>query len=178
MRIAEAVGQVGYTVQGVVPHGIALLNASATLTSLVPGAVLLLDQTGGLVSLGSRNSAGLCRNLPAIRHTDADAPSRDVIDSWLREVAGEVNATIRYAARQGEEIDAESPILICGRAAHRKGTDTELATLLGRPVATWRYAGRSRPTNQSSIFDPNTSDSNMAVSLSLACCGLTNRGII
>ncbi|MGI9473857.1 MAG: hypothetical protein ACR2NZ_20105 [Rubripirellula sp.] len=176
LRVAEAIGKIGYDVQGVVPHGVALINAASTLTSLTPTAVLLLEQTGGLITLRNHNSIGLCRSLPALRHSEDGFPTRDVLDPWLREVSSEVNATIRYAARQGDQIDTDSPILLCGEVAHRKGIDNDLATLIGRPVATWRYAGRNRPANQTSIFDPNASDSSMAVSLSLACSGLCELG--
>lgn len=172
MRIAEQVGRNGYLVNGIVPHGAALISTAKTLTSLEPAAVLLLDPAGGLVALRSGSSTGLCRVLPAIRHGDPSAPTMDVLEPWLREVASEVDATMRFAARHGEHVDSDSPILICGRITNCKGVDADLASLLGRPIATWRYAGRNRPANQSSIFDPQTSDSNTAVALSLASYGL------
>ena len=172
LRIANQIGSNGYIVNGIVPHGVALISTAKTLTSLEPAAVLLLEPTGGLVALRNGSTTGLCRALPAIRHGDPNNPTLDVLEPWLREVAREVNATIRFASRHGGRVDAEEPILICGRVANRKGVDTDLASLLRRPIATWRYAGRNRPANQSSIFDPRSSDSNTAVALSLASYGL------
>jgi hypothetical protein len=171
-RIAESIAGIGYHVQAILPHGVALLGAAPTLTSLTPSAVLLLELSGGLVALRNDDGCGLCRNLPACSIPAGQQPFLEEIEPWLQEITSEFNATSRYAARLSGEVDRQSPILICGRAGHIQGMDAALATMLGRPVAVWRYAGRARPHCHASILDPNHSDANIAVSLSLACCGL------
>jgi len=171
-RIAEAIASVGYHVQRILPHGVALLHAAPMLTSMTPSAVLLLELSGGLIALSNENGCGLCRNLLACGTPTGEQHYLDEIEPWLQDIATEVSATSRYVARLNGPIDTQSPILICGRAAHINGVDEAMASMLGRPVATWRYAGRSRPRRQASILDSQRSDSGMAVSLSLACCGI------
>ena len=144
-RIAEVVSSVGYQVEAVLPHGVALLHAAAELTSVQPAAVAIVEFSGGLVSVEEQSACGLSRFLPAC-HLPADRrPCVDELEPWLQQIASEVNATFRYAARLGGTVDPGAPLLLCGRAAEIAGIDSQLATLLGRPVANWRYAGRSRP---------------------------------
>lgn len=168
-RIAESINGVGFHVDAILPHGVALLQAAPALTSLKPSAVLLLEPSGGMVALRNENSCGLCRNLPACDGPISEQPYLDELQPWLQEIAMEVNATSRYVARMSGTVDRESTVLICGRAAELNGVDSAMASMLGRPVAVWKYAGRTRPRRISSSVE---SDSSMAVSLSLACCGI------
>ncbi len=171
-RVAAAISDVGYRVQSILPHGVALLQAAPTLTSLAPSAVLLLELSGSLVAMQNQTGCGLCRNLPACELAISEPIYLQQIEPWLQEIATEVNATCRYAARLSGGLEAQSPILICGRAAQIEGVDAAIATMLGRPVATWRYAGRSRPRHHQSRLDSKSLDSSLAVSLSLAYCGI------
>lgn len=173
-RIAEAISSVGYRVQKILPHGVALLQAAPSLTSLTPSALVLLELSGSLVAMQNDSGCGLCRNLPSCDLASGERIYLEQIEPWLQEIATEVNATCRYVARlSGDgEIDSESPILICGRAAQIQGVDAAIATMLGRPVATWRYAGHSRPRSHQVGVDDRSLDSSLAVSLSLAYCGI------
>lgn len=72
-------------------------------------------------------------------------PHVSELEPWLQQVASEVTATFRYAGRLGGTVNPDLPLLLCGRVAEVPGVDSLLANLLGRPVANWRYAGRSRP---------------------------------
>lgn len=171
-RVAEAVASVGYRVRNIMPHGVALVHAASSLTSLEPSAVLLLETSGGLIAARDPYGCGLCRTLPACRVQPGDQYYLDEIEPWLQLIASEVDATSRYVARLSGTRDDESPVLICGRAATIGGVDAALASMLGRPVATWRYTGRNRPHRQTPGDDPQRSDSTTAVSLSLAFCGM------
>jgi hypothetical protein len=170
-RIAQSIATVGYRVQSILPHGVALLQAARPLTSLTPSIVLLLEFSGGLIALRNENGCGLCRNLPALPLSAGDDPSVEAMEPWLREIASEVRATSRYAGRWSDDVAAESPVLICGSAAQENGVDAAIATMLGRPVATWRYAGRSRPKCSTCSPGWRRSDPGAAVSISLAYCG-------
>jgi hypothetical protein len=171
-RVAESIASVGYQVQSILPHGVALVHAASALTSLTPSVVLLLESSGGLIASCDENGCGLCRTLPARRTQSEDQRFIDELEPWLQVIASEVEATSRYVDRLNGQVDRQSPVLICGRAAQIDGVDAALASMLGRPVATWRYAGRMRPRRQACEHDQQHSDSSMAVSLSLAFCGL------
>ncbi len=171
-RIAEVISEVGYRVQNILPHGIALLQAASPLTSMTPSAVCLLELSGSLVAMQNEYGCGLCRNLPACDLATGERIYLEQIEPWLQEIATEVNATCRYAARLSGGLDAQSPVLICGRAAQIQGVDAAIATMLGRPVATWRYVGRSRPRHHQLGLDAQSVDSSSAVSLSLAYCAI------
>ncbi len=169
-RIAESIAAIGYQVQGIVPHGVALLHAAPMLTSLMPSVVLLLELSGGLIALQNQNGCGLCRHLPAFSHPAGKRPYLEDVEPWLQEIAGEVQATSRYASRLGGEIESPTTLFVCGEASQIDGVDAALAAMLNRPVAAWRYAGRRRPKQPSGHVDAGRLDSSMAVSLSLAYC--------
>jgi hypothetical protein len=178
-RVAEAIARIGYDIQGILPHGVALLHAAPRLTSITPAAVVVLELAGGMVAVGNETGCGLSRHLPACSRSARELPLLEEIEPWLGEVASEVQATLRYASRLSGPHDSQRPILVCGRAAQVPGIDASLASLLGRPVAVWRYAGRTRPDRLASILapnqaeaTPNQAEATLAVSLSLACCGL------
>ncbi len=175
-QIADAVANTGYDVQGILPHGVALLMAAPALTSLTPWAVLLLERTGGMVAMRNELGCGMCRNLPACPIASDEPLFLDEIEPWLANIASEVEATQRYTSRLSGEQDKDSPILVCGRTAQMAGVDVALATVLGRPVATWRYGGRHRPSQSAPLLDPQHSDASMAVAISLACCSLQGKG--
>ncbi|MFK8111803.1 MAG: hypothetical protein AB8B91_06360 [Rubripirellula sp.] len=174
-RIAEAISGVGYRVNGVLPHGAALLNQAKALTSIAPQAALMLEFSGGVVAIRNEAGAcGLCRNLPACSLPVGESLSRSEIEPWLQEIAQEFDATSRYWSRLSGIRNQEEPVMICGSVAQIDGIDTALASLLGRPVATWRYAGRTRPRTLASSPDPIRCDPSLAVSLSLACAAIAS----
>lgn len=144
-RIAEVVSSVGYQVEAILPHGVALIHAATDLTSVKPAAVAILEFSGGLVSVEERSACGLSRYLPACELAVDRRPYVSELEPWLQQVASEVTATFRFADRLGGTVNPDLPLLLCGRVAEVPGVDSLLANLLGRPVANWRYAGRSRP---------------------------------
>ncbi|MDG2224204.1 MAG: hypothetical protein P8L85_22675 [Rubripirellula sp.] len=144
-RIAEVVSSVGYQVEAILPHGVALIHAATELTSVQPAAVAILEFSGGLVSVEEQSACGLSRYLPACDLAVDRRPYLDELEPWLQQIASEINATFRYADRLGGAVDPDAPLLLCGRVAEVPGVDSLLANLLRRPVANWRYAGRSRP---------------------------------
>jgi hypothetical protein len=171
-RVAESIASVGYRVRNILPHGVALVHAASSLTSLAPSAVLLLETSGGLIAARDEYGCGLCRTLPPCRVQPSGHYYLDELEPWLQLIASEIKATSRYVSRLNGPVTAESPVLICGGAATIDGVDAALASMLGRPVATWRYAGRLRPSGQQPDSDPRRSDAANAVSLSLAFCGM------
>lgn len=171
-RIAGAITSVGYRVQNILPHGVALLMAAPSLTTLKTTAVLMLELAGSLVAMRNEHGCGLCRNLPACESTNSENLYLDQIEPWLADIASELDATCRYVERLSGSSDNESPILLCGRAAQIQGVDEALASMLGRPVAAWRYVGRTRPHNHQTGTKGKSLDASLAVSLSLAYCGI------
>jgi hypothetical protein len=164
-EIAEVISQVGYQVQAIMPHGAALLQSATALTSLRLAASLLLEFSGGLIAIRNEdNACGLCRHLPACTVALSDRPDVVEFESWLQQLAFEFDATSRYVSRLTGQRNDRDPVLICGSVASIPGVDVALATMLGRPVAKWRYAGRSRPSR----CEDDRRDASFAVSLSLA----------
>ncbi len=177
-RVAEATASVGYRVQSILPHGVALIHAARELTSVAPHSVVLLERFGGLVCVNNANRCGLCRALPACGQTDRSHEYIDQLEPWLEEIASEVTATSRYVARLAGRSNSHDPVLIAGSVAQIPGVDELLATLLGRPVATWRYASRIRPVGAN---DPDNDftrlDPSRAVAISLAQCAASRFSI-
>ena len=168
-RVAEVITDIGYRVSAILPHGVALLRAASALTSLEPSIALLLDMSGGLVAVGNGSGCGLCRNLPACDPNSQEPIYLEQMEPWLQEIASELNATCRYAARSGKSLDPETPVLISGDAAMVPGVDVAIATMSGRPVATWQAANAMRLPHR-----PPSDDPALAVSHSLAYCGFRN----
>lgn len=169
-EIARSISSVGYRVNGIMPHGLSLLHNAAALTMIKPSAVLLLEFTGSLIAFSDGTGrCGLCRNLPACHLPLSSSPFADEMEPWLQDIANEIKATTRFVRRLGNQRDNATPVLICGSAASVPGVDEMLASLLGQPVATWRYAGRMRPRNRSVEESAHANDSELALSLSLAC---------
>lgn len=171
-RLADAVSSVGYRVELILPHGVALLRSAPSLTLLRPGAIAVLEHAGGMVAVAKDSECGLCRNLPGCNLPVGRQPYLDELERWLLDIASEIHATFRYASRLGGTVDPESPVLLCGGVAEIVGVDSFLATSLGRPVATWRYAGSSRPGRAAGGDDESVpvNDASLALSLSLAGC--------
>ncbi|TWU49797.1 hypothetical protein [Rubripirellula reticaptiva] len=181
VAVAQSVASVGYEVQSILPHGAALWHASS-VTAIAPSAILLLEPVGGLIALPSSlgdssnpPSCGLCRVLPVCESDAVRSNHCDELEPWLDTVAQEYEATIRYANRVGAEIDTQSPVLIAGRLAAIAGVGRMLASMINRPVATWRYAGRIRPSDSRNA--DCLGDACEAIALSLAYCavGLVSR---
>ncbi|MGB7328490.1 MAG: hypothetical protein WBD31_26675 [Rubripirellula sp.] len=176
VAVAQSVASVGYEVQSILPHGAALWHASAS-TAITPSAILSLEPVGGLISLPSfagdasnPPSCGLCRVLPFCESGAVCSNHCDALEPWLGTVAKEYEATIRYANRVGAEIDTQLPVLICGRLAAIAGVGRMFASMINRPVATWRYAGRIRPNANGPAN--SCDDAREAVAVSLAYCGV------
>lgn len=167
-HVADAVASIGFDVHSILPHGVALLEAAPALTSLTPPVVVLLEFSGGLLAFRGPTGCGLCRILPACEIPVEETTGSEQIAPWLGEIADEILASENFWSRIGGTCDAESPLLLCGGAARVPGVDALLASMLARPVACWQYAGRTRP--QTSRCDNESADSELAMSLSLACC--------
>lgn len=178
-EIADAISEVGFQVEQIVPRGVALINASSDLTGCDPECVVMLNQTGGMVAMNSPDGCGLCRLLTALPNnvqaeSRASGLSLAGIRPWLSEIADEILATIRYArrSRSGSEM---KPVFVCGDIAALEGVDELLATRIDASVARWRYAGKARPSPCQQI-DAETDqatpdfakDAEYAVALSLA----------
>ena len=162
VRIAEAVAEVGYDVAGILPHGVALAHAAKPLTAVDAICGVLLEPSGGLVTMFDGEQSGLCRGLPPHEEVTALFGSGiDVVDlqPWLEQIAEEVNATCRYSERLGEvggsdrpgepdrSRESDRPVLIAGAVAAVPEVDVVLAQYLERPVAKWSYAGSRRPVS-------------------------------
>ncbi|WP_145173656.1 hypothetical protein [Rubripirellula lacrimiformis] len=190
MAIAKAVADVGYEVESILPPGAALLHAS-TMTAIKISSILTLDPVGGLISAVNEDArqtmgsvlCGLCRPLPACELESGSSLHVGQLESWLVSVAAEYAATCRYAGRMGDPCDASLPVLICGQLAAVEGVDRLLASLIERPVAVWRYAGRIRPGMGSEEIDRRNANGNFtrqqwdadtteALSVSLAFCSV------
>ncbi len=192
-RIAETIARLGYQVQHILPHGVALIHAAQPLTTIVPSAVVLLEFYGGLVAtaeagptdvqdLGTTGPSevlhnrwtghcGLCRPLPAFTQPSQVHADINQLEPWLEEIASEIDATMRYADRLTGKPKSSHPVLISGPVAQINGVDQLLATLLGRPVATWRFSSTRRPGGQSDpAGDVTFHDPSRAVAISLAHC--------
>ncbi len=170
-RIASAVASVGYLVHSILPHAVALIHTARELTAVDPHSVLLLEPFGGLIATKSGGRCGMCRTLPAFEHRDGTRDGVDELEPYLEVIASEVTATSRYVSRLGSTSDPQAPVLICGSMAKIKGVDEALATMIRRPVATWRYVNRVRPDlSHSSSEDVAQFDADCAVALALAHC--------
>ncbi len=167
-RIADTVSSLGYRVEAILPHGAALLHAAPQLTSLRPAAVVALELAGGLVAVAEQSSCGLARHLPPCQLPTGRQPYLEELEPWLQEVASEVNATFRYASRLGGAADPKGLVLLSGAVAEIAGVDSVLASMLGRPVAGWRYVGRIRPHLESRADSMPVTDAGVALALSLA----------
>lgn len=188
-RVAETIADVGYRVAGIFPPGLALVHAAPALAMIRPSAVLLLEFSGSVIAMANQRSCGMTRNLPAcdIALKDTDQLYLDTVEPWLHELLEQVTATRRYVARlhrgSDDPLDENAPLLICGRAAQIEGIDSALASILGSPVASWHYAGKTRPGRHAcqvpfsptSLNEPgnvgDSTDCDLAVSLSLAYYG-------
>ena len=168
-RVTEVIMDLGYQVQCILPQGVALLGAARELTTLSPSAMLLLEYSGALIAMPSEAGCGLCRNIRGFDKPMSHTPSLAEIEPWLEEIAEELLASSRYVSRLGGRLDDRSPVMVCGSIATIQGVDSALASMLNRPVATWRYAGRQRPERQHSVGTNMRGDAAHAVSLSLAC---------
>ena len=177
-QIAQAIQEVGYRVESILPHGVALVQAAVPLTSVQAQCVVYCNRTGGIVAMNNGSSCGLCRVLPAvpaqvIRDIDENRLALHDVRPWLSDIAAEINATIRYSNRANMQKDASEPILICGDIVSIPGVDVVLAKLTNQPIATWTYRGRKRPNRRSGAPGTQTTakvagDSLCALPLSLA----------
>lgn len=175
-RVAQAVDEVGYEVTTMLPHGVALIQSAAATCSVDPSAVVFLDVDGGIVATNNEGRCGHCRALPGFDE-GTRAFDVDQLEPYLKLIADEVLATIRYVNRQSRQPATRQPILLCGDLAKTEGVDKLLATLTGLPVATWRYSRRNRPVGPNDPPDDvGFHDPSRAVSLSLAFCAADKMG--
>ncbi len=179
-ELAEAVSELGYQIETILPHGVTLIDAAESMTGIDPRCCVVLNRSGGLIAMKNQRGCGLCRSLPAIpkqilAEADTLGLTLHAIRPWLTDIAAEITATQRFVLR-GQATDANGPLLLCGDIAAVADLDAVLATLTDIPVAPWRYAGKARPSRRQ-IFDQETSqanrerlfnDSEYAVALSLA----------
>lgn len=167
-RIAEGVSGIGYQVQNILPHGVALGFAAPALTSLNPSCVVLLDPVAGLVSITQNGRCGLCRALPPCPRELAYVDDIDSLLPWIDQVVSETLATIKYSARNQVAVDKDAVMMLCGELARMEGMDVAFADRLRRPVATWTYTGDGRPNAETNQHDATRDDAANAVALSLA----------
>lgn len=178
-QIAQAVQSIGYRVESILPHGVALVQAAVPLTAINAQCVVHINRAGGMVAMSNGSGCGICRALPAvpaqvIRDSGDSTLLLDDVRPWLSDIAAEINATIRFADRANMQRESQDPILICGDIVGISDVDVVLAKLTNRPIATWTYRGRSRPnrrngsTTSPTKSDKNTGDWLSALPLSLA----------
>lgn len=178
-QITDAVTSIGYTVQSILPHGVALAHAATELTGVDAQCVIWLSHSSALICVRHQTGVGLTRTIPSIpkRLLELEQSDRPLdahaIRPYLTEVAREFRATARYAARADMNRVSKKPILIAGPLGEMQGVDEIIATLTKTPVAVWSYFGPQRPATLSKLdhVDPETVrrlDSSYAGALSLA----------
>ncbi|TWT93979.1 hypothetical protein [Stieleria varia] len=184
-RLIDAITDLGYRVQCILPHGIALADSLLPLTRVNSDCVVLLERTGSMVTLRNHGVTGLSRVLPELPDeilasgsqlaSSSDLPRLDSLTGWLQSVAREIHATTRFARRLPYSLPnnspAEQPVVLCGELADVPKLVERLAEYLGRPVCSWRYAGMSRPTPCSRVSSKTISgldDARYATAVSLA----------
>ncbi len=154
--LAEAVSRLGYQIERILPHGVALIAAAQSMTAIDPACVVLLGRNGGLVAMKNETGCGHCRVLPALPdHVIAASRPHGLtlpaIRPWLSDVAAEVTATRRFAIRSQHTPAGDQPVLLCGDIACIPEVDSMLATLLGiRSLAGAIQAKRGHPAHHCS----------------------------
>ena len=180
-QIAESIANIGYNVQSILPHGVALVQSAKPLTSLDAQCVVMLGRDGGVIAVNHSTGCGLCRTLPALPAQVLDQAADRKLDMhdvrpWLSDVAAEINATLRYSQRANMGQRQALPVLICGDICGIEGLDNVVAQLTGLPVALWRYKSAARPNRRSCQPTPTvpsrsemaSEDERYAAALSLA----------
>tara|TARA_R110002049_G_scaffold27321_3_gene94418 strand:+ start:56836 stop:58044 length:1209 start_codon:yes stop_codon:yes gene_type:complete len=166
-KIAEHVSDIGYHVQSILPHGVALGLAAGPLTSLQPRCLVLLQRLSGLVCVTQSGRCGLSRVLPNCPRQVFYAEDVDSLHPWIEQVAKEIQATLKFAARNQSDVDPDAVVMLCGDLAHIEGIDVAFANFLQRPVAKWMFTGEA--TRGCFIqSDSNVDDPRNAVAFSLA----------
>jgi hypothetical protein len=184
--IADRISGLGYAVETMLPHGVALAQAAEPLTGVRPQSVIWLGHHASLIAVLHRSGVGLVRMLPPPmqsipdwetnwRHLDAFS-----VRPHLSRIATEVESTLRYAARADMSPIGNQPLLLAGTLAELPGVVEFLANRLQLPIAPWAYLGRNRPTPPASLQDaaPETirrHDARYATALSLAWAAATGR---
>ena len=149
---ATEISEAGYRVVSAIPHGVALAHAAPTLTGITPQLVVWLGREAALVAVKHGSGVGLVRVLPPVPQSILDAECEDrpldrfALRPYLADIANELSATIRYAARVDMNQPSERPILVCGPLAEIVGIEETIAKIAAAPVAIWRYEGPQRPT--------------------------------
>ncbi|MEO1525941.1 MAG: hypothetical protein AAFX06_10915, partial [Planctomycetota bacterium] len=178
-EVANAVSQAGYYVASVLPNGVALAHAAPTLTGITPQLVVWLGRESAVVAVRHRSGVGLVRVLPSVPQSILDAECDDrpldrfALRPYLADIANELSATIRYAARVDMNRPSEQPILLCGPLAEIPGIEETLAGIADASVAVWKYSGANRPTatsrdNALPLETRQRVDARYATALSLA----------
>ena len=151
VKISESLSQIGYTINTVLPHGVALIHAASAMTGIQPAAAVSIDSGCGLIAVASDLGCGLCRTLPMLDLAESGSEDLDPLDAawqaWMEQIANEIDTTLRFAGQDSDASDPSHPILLCGNHAGFRGVDERLAYLLNRPVALWQYQGQHRPKN-------------------------------
>lgn len=175
-RISQAIASIGYEVCSILPHGEALIHVAQETCSIDPCAVVALDWCGGIVATNNAGKCGLTRALPAFDVGNGIPTDVEQMESWLESIASEITATTRYVQRLSAQTPGKRPVLMCGNVAKVPGVDVALATMLGIPVASWRYSRRLRPVGAADPADDVTyHDPSRAVSVSLAYCAASRK---
>lgn len=183
-EIATEVAQVGYQVASAIPNGVVLAHAAPTLTGILPQLVVWLGRESALVAVRHQSGVGLVRVLPSVPQSILDAECRDrpldrfALRPYLADVANELSATIRYAARVDMNQPSDRPILVCGPLAEIAGIEETIAKVAAMPVAIWKYQPPIRPTPTSRaakmpLETQQRADARFATALSL--CFAANR---
>ncbi|MEL6110184.1 MAG: hypothetical protein AAFU85_29575 [Planctomycetota bacterium] len=183
-EIATEIARVGYHVASAIPHGVVLSHAAPALTGILPQLVVWLGREAALVAVRHQSGVGLVRVLPSVPESILEAECEDrpldrfALRPYLADVANELSATMRYAARVDMNQPSDRPILVCGPLAEIAGTEETIAKVAATPVAIWKYAApiRPTPTSRASHLPMETqqrADARFATALSL--CFAANR---
>jgi hypothetical protein len=175
--IAEVLSRLGYRVDSIVPHGVALIDAMQPMTTLAAGSIVVLSRVEGIIAVVSGERCGITRSLPNCPRELQFSHDIDVLVPWVDVVADEIDATFRYASRHGTNDPKGSVVMICGDLASVDGIDEVLANRLRRPVARWCFAHRAafgRASLDSEDREPD--DAGNAIALSLAYAAASSAG--
>ncbi len=160
-QVAAAVGSIGYNVQSILSHGVALIHAAQSLTSTTPRCIAMLNRDGGSVAIDHESGCGLCRTLPGLpvdvlRHAGNGPLVLDDVRPWLSDIAAEITATIRYSDRANMCRSDDGMILVCGDCCTIPDLGQVLSKLTQRNVVIWGSAaqGQSGDVKYSSGIQP------------------------
>ena len=166
--IAQRITNIGYQIQGIAPHGIALALAVETLTTLNPACMILLNRGGGLISISQDGHCGFSRTLPTCPREHVFSNDVEALYPWIDQVASETIATMQYSVRHQVPIDPDAMVMLCGELAQVPDIDLALADRLRRPVATWTLVQGDNRSTETPDGESACNDSEMAVAYSLA----------